>query len=813
MNRLLAKSYDRQKHGTTPPDYALLTQHSRDVAMACDALARAVGPIALSNAALSPALFARFRLTLRANGWIQDLGKASSHFQEMVTSKPQIKQLMRHETISGLLIWLDDRLRQWLAPLSETLLMAVWGAMGHHRKFDEHTTPEQCLPLTVHVAHPDFTAILSEMSADLELEAPPCFDRNLIIARTARESGDVAAREALRDLQDDFTEREIDFANDEERRLLALIKGFGIAADVAASAVAARGQWATNYSLAAYVTESLAVGLTPGDLSVLISSWAWERSRYERNRQDPTALPPDFTVRDFQNAVARSEAVLTLAQAGCGSGKSLAAYMWARTWCQRAAEMGRTNFRVFFCLPTTGTTTEHFRDYALESGLDTSLCHARASVDLRTMAETATQEEASEEERDTAAAARTALQAERDKIESLALWSTPLVVTTADTVLGLMSNARRAIYSLPAIMCSAIVFDEIHAFDEQLFGHLLVFLKHFPRLPVLLMTASLPEERRRAIARVRPDLCVIHGPEEFETLRRYRINDSATDDETWHAVEQCLAAHGKVLWVRNRVDWANHTFAECRKRYPSLYVDLYHSRFRYKDRSVRHRRVIDHFKTTDAGAILVATQVAEMSLDLSADLLITDLAPIPSLIQRLGRLNRRSVPEHPQPPKPALVHALPHGEAHVELPYEKAELEKARQWLRMLVERGQALHQRDLAEAFAAYSDAKDYGLAAAEERAVFFSGLWRTRPGLTRGEGYTISVLLEADVRACHERDTHGEPTRDWIRQHEVAIPFREAVLKWERLGTIRIAPQNAVAYDYNEETHEGTGAQWKRN
>jgi len=162
------------------------------------------------------------------------------------------------------------------------------------------------------------------------------------------------------------------------------------------------------------------------------------------------------------------------------------------------------------------------------------------------MAETAAQEEASEEERDTAAAARTALQAERDKIESLALWSTPLVVTTVDTVLGLMSNARRAIYSLPAIMCSAIVFDEIHAFDEQLFGHLLVFLKHFPRLPVLLMTASLPEERRRAIVRVRPDLCVIHGPEEFETLPRYRINDSATDDETWQAVEQCLAAHGKI---------------------------------------------------------------------------------------------------------------------------------------------------------------------------------------------------------------------------------------------------------------------------
>jgi CRISPR-associated endonuclease/helicase Cas3 len=449
----------------------------------------------------------------------------------------------------------------------------------------------------------------------------------------------------------------------------------------------------------------------------------------------------------------------------------------------------------------------------LESGIDTSLCHSRASVDLRTMAETAMQEEASEGEQDTAAAVRTALQAERDKIESLSLWSTPLVVTTADTVLGLMSNARRAVYSLPAIMCSAIVFDEIHAFDEQLFGHLLIFLKNFPNLPVLLMTASLPEDRRRAIAQVRPDLFVVHGPEEFETLRRYLIHDAIADEDVWRDVDQCIATQGKVLWVRNRVEWANRTFTECRKRYPNLYVDLYHSRFRYRDRSVRHRRVIDHFKTTDTGAILVATQVAEMSLDLSADLLITDLAPIPSLIQRLGRLNRRSVPENPQPPKPAFICALLQGEAHVELPYEKADLEKARQWLRALTECRQALHQRDLAEAFAALSEAKDYDLATAEERAVFFSGLWRTRPGLTREEGYTVSVVLEADVQACGECDAQGEPTRDWIRQHEVSIPFKDAVLKWDRVGTIRIAPHDAVGYDYNETTHEGTGAQWKGN
>jgi CRISPR-associated endonuclease/helicase Cas3 len=811
MERLLAKSYDRQKHGDLPPDYALLTQHSRDVAAACDALALIVGQTALLNAGLDSTAFERFRLTLRANGWMQDLGKASSHFQEMVSSKPQIKQLVRHETISGMLMLLDGRFREWLLPLSETLLISVWGAIGHHRKFDESTAPEQCPALTVHLAHKDFAEILSEMSVDLKLPAPPLFERDVVIARTSKESCDLPARESIRELQDDFVEHEAEFLDAEKRRMLALIKGFGIAADVAASAVAARGQWAREYSLADYVTQSLTIGLTPDDLSSLINKWAWDSSKCERASIDLNSLPPDFTVREFQTNVAESNSFLTLAQAGCGSGKSLAAYMWARTWCRKLAADGRTNFHLFFCLPTTGTTTEHFKDYALESGIDASLTHSRSGVDLKAMAETAPQEEASDGETDTAKAARAALNAERDKIESLALWSTPLVVTTADTVLGLMSNARRGIYSLPAIMSGVIVFDEIHAFDDRMFGHLLIFLKNFPRLPVLLMTASLPEERRRAIAGVRPDLHVVCGPEEFETLKRYQINDSVTDEDVWRAIDDCIAESGKVLWVRNRVEWANQAYDACRARYTDVPTDIYHSRFRYKDRSRRHRHVIDNFKADGAAAILVATQVAEMSLDLSADLLISDIAPIPSLIQRMGRLNRRSTPDKPQPSKPALIRALPQGEPHVELPYEKDELERATRWLSSLSGYSRALNQRDLSETFAAFSETKEYDIAAAEERAWFFSGLWRTRPGMTRDEGYTVSVILEADLKNCDERDRQGDPTRDWLRKHEVSIPFKEAVMKWERVGTMRCAPCEAVAYDYNDETHEGTGARWR--
>ncbi len=821
MTRLLAKSYERAKHQGTPPDYALLLQHSRDVAEACKALAVSSGSTALFCTGLAPETFDRFHRALVADGWIQDLGKASNHFQQMVSGENQIIQLLRHETISGLLIWFEPKLRDWLKPLSETLLFTLWGAMGHHRKFDEQTSPNQRSNVVVHVSHDDFTAILQEMSDDLQLGKPPNFARDWVIGRSRREPCDLPALESVRDLQDEFAEYESQFVDESERRLLALVKGFGIAADVAASAVAARGKWSNDYSLSGFVEESLKAGLSSHDLSMLISSWAWARSPAERSDDNEASLPPGFECRDFQKAVAASDSCLTLAQAGCGSGKSLAAYLWARQWCEKFAAEGRTNFRLFFCLPTTGTTTEHFKDYALESGLDAkllSLTHSRSSVDLKSMAETAPQEEASDAESNTAKQAEAALNAERDKIESLALWSTPLVVTTSDTVLGLMSNARRAVYSLPAIINSAIVFDEIHAFDDQLFGHLLVFLKNLPRLPVLLMTASLPEERKRAIELVRPDLNSIPGPPEFELLERYLIDDSKPGDEVWQAVEDCLRNNGKVLWVRNRVDWANDTYAECvcrfRGDFPLCSINVYHSRFRYKDRSHRHRRVIDDFKTEGKAAILVATQVAEMSLDLSADLLITDIAPVPSLIQRMGRLNRKAEPNPNNPPlaKPALIRALPQEKGDVFLPYKQEEIETTSRWIGALKELSKPLNQRELADAFARFNAAAEYDIAKAEERACFFSGLWRTRPGSTRGDGYTISVILEDDFIKCNDFE-YGEPSRDWMRQHEVSIPVKDAALRWRRVKGVRIAPGDQVKYDFDDITKEGTGARWLKN
>ncbi len=812
--QLLAKSYDRLRYPTAPPAYALLTQHTRDVVDASVTIVSIVGRQALTNAGLDVGLFDSFGWIVRANAWIQDLGKANSHTQEMLTSNPQIHQLLRHEVLSGLLVWFEPGLRKWLSPLAESLPVAVWGAMGHHRKFDERTRPGQSSPADVYLSHPNVRTILSWMADDLKLETPPMFAEDLVVGRTNRDDCDIAAQGFIDQLIGEFEDLEPGFEDPLKRRFIALVKGIGIAADVAASACGPYIERGTIPSVAEFIQQNLSgVGLDECDFSALINQWAWEHSDCTVEQTNPNVLPPGFVVRPFQTAVATSKAYLTLATAGCGSGKSLAAYLWGQTWCHRLAREGVNNFRFMVCLPTTGTATEHFKDYALESGIDVSLSHSRASVDLSTIAETALQEEA---EGDAAAAARAVLNSERDKIDSLRLWGTPLVVATADSVLGLMANARRGIYGLPAIMSSAVVFDEIHAYDDQMFGHLLMFIKHFPRLPVLLMTASLPQSRVRALQAVRPDLHVEPGPTDYELLERYAFSPSTDEQTVADAIRSCLNENGKVLWVRNRVELANETYRECRREFPQSYVNVYHSRLRYKDRSRRHRQVIDHFRKAGRPAILVTTQVAEMSLDLSADLLVTDVAPVPALIQRLGRLNRRSTPEKKQPPKSAFIRPLPSESRNPFLPYEKDEISIAASWIESLMKLQRPLNQRDLAQAFERFCQQDDFNLEVAEEKASFIgivgkSGLWRTRPGFVRDAGYTVSVVLEADFESCSEWTHYGDPKSDWLRRHEVSIPIREPVFSWRSVAGVRVAPRDAIIYDFDETTLEGTGARWK--
>ena len=94
-----------------------------------------------------------------------------------------------------------------------------------------------------------------------------------------------------------------------------------------------------------------------------------------------------------------------------------------------------------------------------------------------------------------------------------------------------------------------------------------------------------------------------------------------------------------TLVVVNRVPRARKLYAALRDKKLGLdasHIALIHSRFRPADRT-RHTKLL----FSDGDRIVIATQAVEAGVDVSARLLITELAPWSSLVQRFGRCNRR----------------------------------------------------------------------------------------------------------------------------------------------------------------------------
>jgi CRISPR-associated endonuclease/helicase Cas3 len=120
----------------------------------------------------------------------------------------------------------------------------------------------------------------------------------------------------------------------------------------------------------------------------------------------------------------------------------------------------------------------------------------------------------------------------------------------------------------------------------------------------------------------------------------------------------------QTLVVVNTVARAQEVFAEIEKSYaeaekqakrleePTLFenhtgkpeIKLLHSRFRPAERrqwqKIFNKQFDENGKEKPINRIIVATQVVEAGVDISSKLLITDLAPFSSLVQRFGRCNR-----------------------------------------------------------------------------------------------------------------------------------------------------------------------------
>ena len=260
-------------------------------------------------------------------------------------------------------------------------------------------------------------------------------------------------------------------------------------------------------------------------------------------------------------------------------------------------------------------------------------------------------------------------------------------VGTVDQALLPILPVRHNFVRLWGLANRVVVFDEIHAYDAYtgtLLVHLLRWLLALGS-SVVLLSATLPPSIRRKLAKIvgavlqepeppYPRLTIFSPKEKtsqthFEADPQRRLTlclhgISADLSSMRAALEEHLPHGGMGLALINTVQRAQELYRLFPEGKPMMRegqrvgkqlldgteVFLFHARFPADSRQKREEHVLETFGGTANRAgrkILIATQVAEQSLDLDFDLIATDLAPIDLVLQRAGRLWRHTRTSRP----------------------------------------------------------------------------------------------------------------------------------------------------------------------
>ena len=596
---------------------------------------------------LPPTKWRLFIRSVELAALLHDLGKANDGFQNRLRHKGE--QVLRHEHLSALLLW-SDPLRTWLfgsdAIQPETVLA---GVASHHLKasprkdhFPEALSNREIVRVFAECS--DFRRIIDAASAILGVTPP---DLNAL-------DGVWDLDDKVYPLADRFLAHMAGFnrslgTDEPANRLLLAVKAALVAADSAASACFREGLDIRQWLGVCFDSSPFASG-------EIRSKVIEPRIRDIENRSGHP-----FEWQDFQSAM-DEVGPRALLIASCGAGKTLAAWRWIET-----QTLQRPVQRVLFLYPTRATATEGFRDYASwAGGEEAALMHGTSAYDVVGLFNDGEDPRKGEDFTTSA------------RLFALGYWPRRIFSATVDAFLAFMAQQYASLCMLPVLSESVVVIDEVHSFSPSMFKALEGFLKFFD-VPVLCMTATLPQDRLSTLTgscnlQLYPD-----KQEQFQQLQtlanadRYRLA-ICTHDETLGAIKDALREGRRVLWVANTVDRCQRNALVferwCReKQIPRL---CYHSRYRLKDRKRRHEDVIALFRNCqNDGALVTTTQVCQMSLDLDADLLVSEVAPMADLIQRMGRCNRSNPPRPIRTAGDVLIYPPPSA-----APYKPADIDQ-----------------------------------------------------------------------------------------------------------------------------------------
>jgi CRISPR-associated endonuclease/helicase Cas3 len=399
----------------------------------------------------------------------------------------------------------------------------------------------------------------------------------------------------------------------------------------------------------------------------------------EPSRSIVCADPPDFRrafgrdPRPLQQMIAEPNALCVVLESETGSGKTEAAlWRWLCLFLRDLVD------GIYFALPTRVAATmmfervRAFRDRvwgtagpavirAVPGQIGAETAEGRALPDFGF---------AWDDEPDNGAR-RARWAAEHPK----RFLAAPIAVGTIDQALLAAVNVRHAHMRGAALLRNLLVVDEVHASDAYMGGLLTALLRAHTAAGghALLLSATLGGGlRAKLLGTPQPDFAAATAADypalgwmEDGRERRLKLAPASEDkhvvlrpapwiddaDAIAAAALRAAADGAKVLVVRNTVAGAVRVAQalelQAGAEHSALFrvrkaATLHHGRFAAGD-----RRLLDEAAQTaigperrDGGFVIVGTQTLEQSLDLDADLLLTDLCPIDVLLQRIGRLHR-----------------------------------------------------------------------------------------------------------------------------------------------------------------------------
>lgn len=266
--------------------------------------------------------------------------------------------------------------------------------------------------------------------------------------------------------------------------------------------------------------------------------------------------------------------------------------------------------------------------------------------------------------------------------------------------------------------------------------------------------------------------------EELDTFDRHRILKIETFESAIPVIDNAVVSHQKILLVFNSVSIAQEIYQWVCDTYPNIPSLLLHSRFKRGDRNIKEKQLMGldgngkpngEFNTSAGPCIVVSTQIVEVSLDISFDMMVTETAPLDALIQRFGRINRIRSTDTIGKLKDVYIIA-PSEDLKDNRPYSLDVLNRTFN----ILEHGEILRERELQEKLD--SVFTEINCLEIEQHAIFKSNGSSSMGMLAHSNNSILFNLLDIDTVSCitqEDRDAYEAADVEGRLLLEIPVPY----------------------------------------